>query len=173
MPDVTLVRASIHDAEIVAGLLAAAGRWLAGKGFANWSPPFPLLQVQEEIEAREVYLGWAEGQPIATVSIGESAVRPYEPGFWGSSVEPGLYMNRLAVDPSHLGSGIGSSCVLQIHQLATSRGYALLRCDVLSQNTQLRAFYERLGYELRGERSHSGWRFACYECNLNVAASAG
>jgi len=167
-----LSRATLRDETAVHGLLVLAGESLAKQGFRNWTPPFALSQVRAEIATREVYLASSGPRSIATVSIAEEPVRPYEPGFWGSEiVGAGAYMNRLAVDPSVGGAGIGSWCVQQIHGIVQARGYAFIRCDVLHCNIRLRRFYERLGYTVCGERSHSGWDFACYQVPLTCTGA--
>ena len=104
-----------------------------------------------------------EGGPIATFTIGATARRPYSPEPWFDSTAPALYLNRLAVDPSLQGGGIGGWCLEQIERLGRERGARAIRCDVLTANARFRRLYERLGYDARGERSHSGWRFTCYE----------
>jgi len=101
--------------------------------------------------------------PIATFTLGASARRPYSPEPWLDLLGPALYLNRLAVDPLLQGAGIGGWCLEQIERLARERGVRAVRCDVLAANTRLRRLYERFGYEVRGERSHSEWRFICYE----------
>ena len=73
------------------------------------------------------------------------------------------YLNRLAVDPRHQGLGIGRWCLEQVAEECARDGATAVRCDVLQANVPLRRFYERHGYEARGERFHSGWYFAVYE----------
>jgi ribosomal protein S18 acetylase RimI-like enzyme len=77
-------------------------------------------------------------------------------------------VNRLAVDPARQGEGIGRWCLETIASMGASDGVTSIRCDVLSANARLRAFYERAGYVARGTRAHSGWEFTCYERVLTV-----
>jgi ribosomal protein S18 acetylase RimI-like enzyme len=115
------------------------------------------------------FSGWGQSPtdselaPIATFTLGASARRPYSPQPWLDLSTPALYLNRLAVDPVLQGAGIGGWCLEQIERLARERGVRAVRCDVLSANARLCRLYERFGYVARGERSHSQWRFACYE----------
>jgi RimJ/RimL family protein N-acetyltransferase len=51
----------------------------------------------------------------------------------------------------------------QVERRANELNCRAVRFDVLAANTRLRAFYERLGYELRGERTRPPFTFACYD----------
>ncbi|MFD0737725.1 GNAT family N-acetyltransferase [Lysobacter koreensis] len=163
MSEYQLIQATEADATSVHRLLALAGAGLAESGFHNWNPPFSLDQVLAEIQSRTVFLLLSEGEPVATYSLALAAVRPYPQGFWPGDEKAALYMNRLAVDPAQQGRGIGAWCLSAIRHYAEAQGAAAVRCDVLAINAGLRRFYERHGYALCGQRSHSGWDFACYQ----------
>jgi len=82
---------------------------------------------------------------------------------------PGLrawYLNRLAVNPSVQGSGIGRWCLTHLTERARTDRIEAIRCDVLAANLALRRFYQRAGYRDWGTRTHSGWEFACYELRV-------
>ena len=184
-----LRRAAVEDALPLRELVAAAGQAMAKQGFRNWLVPTPVERFVEDIATREVYFvaapfgvrpqlenpnwgltpnapnagGRYETRPIATFTLGETPRRPYVPEPWLDPAAPAVYLNRLAVDPPLQGAGIGGWCLEQIERLARERGARVIRCDVLTANARLRRLYERFGYEARGERSHSGWDFTCYE----------
>jgi ribosomal protein S18 acetylase RimI-like enzyme len=183
--DLGLRRATPDDAQQLHELVAAAGRALAEQGFTNWLSPTTTERFVEDIRTREVYLvvaddtknrigvrpqlensNWGQtpnGGPIATFTVGETARRPYSAAPWLDPAATALYLNRLAVHPALQGGGIGGWCLEQVERLARERGARAVRCDVLTANTRLCRLYERFGYQARGERSHSGWDFTCYE----------
>ena len=160
-----LRRATAADAPRLHEIVTAAGRAMAEQGFDNWLSPDVAGRLVEDIATREVYLiadiGGAAS--VATFTLGATARRPYSPEPWREPAATALYLNRLAVDPALQGGGIGGWCLDQIERLARERGARAIRCDVLSANARLCRLYERFGYEARGERSHSGWDFTCYE----------
>ena len=158
-----LRRADDEDASVVHGILAAAGARLAEQGFANWQPPYPLARVMEDITKREVHLVVEGDEPVATFILRTAPPRPYDPPPWPDPELPALYLNRLAVHPRGQGRGLGAWCLAAVDLLARARRMHAVRCDVLLDNVRMRGLYERHGYVMRGERSHSGWRFACYE----------
>jgi ribosomal protein S18 acetylase RimI-like enzyme len=157
-------RAGPSDADEVVRLLHAAARRLAEQGYMNWTPPFPAERVAADVATREVYLvqAAAGGSALGTWTLGPDAPRPYDPSPWPEPSAPALYLNRLAIDPAAQGRGLGGWCLDEIGRLAGARASAV-RCEVLAQNARLRGLYERHGYVLRGERSHSGWTFSSYE----------
>jgi ribosomal protein S18 acetylase RimI-like enzyme len=161
------LRATTADAREVHALLAAAGRALADQGYANWDPPYPLERVAHDIVEREVWLVRRDGAPIATYTLGTSAVRPYAPAPWADVDAPATYLNRLAVAPALQGQGIGAKCLDAVATRSRALGARTVRCDVLAANGPLCRFYERHGFRRRGTRSHSGWEFACYERTLS------
>jgi ribosomal protein S18 acetylase RimI-like enzyme len=162
------IRATPADAREVHALLAAAGRALADQGYRNWDPPYPIERVERDVVEREVWLVRRDGAPIATYTLATSAARAYAPAPWADVEAPAAYLNRLAVAPTVQGQGIGAWCLDAIAARARALGARAVRCDVLAANAPLRRFYERHGYRLRGERSHSGWAFACYERLLDA-----
>jgi RimJ/RimL family protein N-acetyltransferase len=57
----------------------------------------------------------------------------------------------------------------QVERRARELGCRAVRFDVLAANERLRAFYQRLGYEMRGERTRGAFTFACYDKLLDEA----
>jgi ribosomal protein S18 acetylase RimI-like enzyme len=157
-------RATLADVDEVVRLLHAASRHLAEQGYANWTPPYPPERVAADVVSREVYLVYAAagGAASGTFTLGTDAARPYDPAPWPDPSAPALYLNRLAVHPGVEGRGLGGWCLDEIARIARARG-SVVRCDVIARNRRLRGLYERHGYLLHGERSHSGWTFASYE----------
>jgi ribosomal protein S18 acetylase RimI-like enzyme len=158
-----LRRATAEDAPRLQELIAAAGRAMAAQGFRNWLSPDAAERSREDIATREVYIVSDGRSDVATFNLGVTARRPYSPEPWLDPGAPALYLSRLAVDPALQGGGIGGWCLEQVERLARERGARAVRCDVLTANARLCRLYERWGYEPRGERSHGGWDFTCYE----------
>lgn len=165
-------RAVAADAAFIYDLLSAAGARMAEQGFANWTTPYPLERIREDIADGVMWTVTARhdsglsSRVVATFSLRSEAVHEYEPTPWSEPERRGCYLNRLAVDPTVQAAGIGAWCLAKIAELAASSGAGAVRCDVLAANQRLCAFYERAGYHPRGTRSHSGWSFACYELLL-------
>ena len=162
-------RVAPDDVAPVHALLAACGRHMAeARGFHNWETPYPLDRLRRDAAERELWAVWAADDagaaaPLATYTLALQPTVPYDAGFWPDAGATALYLNRLAVRPEAQGSGLGAWCMRRVEERSRELGCAAVRFDVLADNAALRAFYERLGYAARGERSHGGWTFACYE----------
>jgi GNAT superfamily N-acetyltransferase len=160
------VPADESHAGAIHALLAAAGAHLARQGFRNWDPPYPIERLRADLRERDVYVVHDAGELVATFTLAPEAARPYAPEPWSARGAKALYLNRLAVDPVRQGRGLGGWCLEQVATRGREAGAGAVRCDVLTANAALRAFYERHGYAPRGERNHSGWTFTIYELVL-------
>ncbi len=159
--------ASADDVDAVHALLSAAGDRLAARGFPNWLPAYPRERVVENVSDGIVFTvrdgGRGAGVVVATYFLRPLPVHPYVGIAFADPSARARYLNRLAVHPDHQGRGIGRWCLERAAEQCAAEGVTAVRCDVLQANVPLRRFYERHGYEARGERFHSGWQFTVYE----------
>ncbi|HEU4557159.1 MAG TPA: GNAT family N-acetyltransferase [Longimicrobium sp.] len=158
--------AEVHDVHAV---LVACGAELARQGFHNWNSPYPLARLMSDVAAREVWAVWMDDDVVATFTLSTSAPHRADPPAWREPDAPALYLSRLAVHPGAQGHGLGAWCMGQVECRARELACRSVRFDVLATNGRLRAFYERLGYEPRGERTRPPFTFACYDKLLDVA----
>jgi GNAT superfamily N-acetyltransferase len=147
----------------VHAVLAACGADLARQGYRNWDPPYPLERLLADVAAREVWAVWRDDAVVATFTLGTVPPHPDDPPAWRRPDAPALYLSRLAVHPAVQGGGQGAWCMGVVERRARELACGTIRFDVLAANQGLRAFYERLGYELRGERTRAPFTFACYD----------
>lgn len=150
-------------APAVQAVLAACGAALARQGFRNWDPPYPLQRLLADLATREVWAVWRDDVLAATFTLGTTPPHPDDPPQWREPDAPALYLSRLAVLPSVQGMGLGAWCMDRIEARARELGCRTVRFDVLSANPRLRSFYEREGFEMRGERRRGAFVFACYD----------
>lgn len=153
----------------VHAVLAACGAELARQGFGNWDPPYPPARLLEDVAEREVWAVWMAGEVAATYTLGTTPPHPADPPAWRQPDAPALYLSRLAVLPRAQGGGVGAWCMGQVERRGRELGCRAVRFDVLAANERLRAFYQRLGYEPRGERTRGAFTFACYDKLLDEA----
>lgn len=168
MTELRAALATADDIDAVHALLARAGQGLAVLGYKNWIPAYPRERLVDSVEHGALWTvrDTTTGDLVATYTLRTAPPHPYEGIAWGAPDDNARYLGRLAVDPERQGAGIGRWCLAHIAGECTQRGASSVRCDVLSANQKLRRIYERAGYVARGEREHSGWRFAVYELML-------
>ncbi|HEU4697595.1 MAG TPA: GNAT family N-acetyltransferase [Gemmatimonadales bacterium] len=163
-PAYDIRRVGEDDVHAVHMLLMICGRHMAqAHGFDNWRTPYPLERLRADAREREVYAVREGDALVATFTIADRPVHPYDPAIWAVPDAPAVYVNRLAVMPAHQGRRLGAACMRWIERRATAEGKTAVRLDALAANRRLLAFYRRLGYTVRGHRSHGGYEFTCLE----------
>jgi GNAT superfamily N-acetyltransferase len=138
--------ARAEDVETVAGLIDDATAWVGELGHEQWPLPYPRLDVSAAVERGEVYLAEVEGEAVGTVTILED-----DPVYWGERPADAHYVHKLAVRRDHGGLGLGAAIVEWADVRAANAGRVFLRLDCLRDDPGIRAYYERLGFEHRGD----------------------
>jgi GNAT superfamily N-acetyltransferase len=149
------------DAPTAAGPTAegetAAGETAAGPIAAGPTAAGPIA-------AGQTAAGTTAAGPTAagTFSLHRTDVR-----FWGErpNEPPGRarYLHKLAVRRSH--PGLGRELLALAERLACEGGAACLRLDCVAANPGIRAYYEAVGFQYRGEVSGPAFNvpYALYE----------
>jgi ribosomal protein S18 acetylase RimI-like enzyme len=137
-----------EDVSLVAAMLDEAG---------EWPQPFPHDELVERIERGELFVVDFDGEPAATFTVLWDDVP-----FWGEQPPDAAYLHKLAVRPSFRGRGLGAE-ILDWVRRATAAGRAHLRLDCKRDNPRIRGWYERLGFEHRGDVDHPRFAAALYE----------
>lgn len=111
-------------------------------------------QLGEEWLARQasgdVYVAVAELDGTQVARVGLDFVSHIQHGaahLWAAHVEPG-FQSR----------GIGTTLVLHLERVASTRCFQLIRLEVGKDNARARRLYERLGYGVCGEET-SRWSY--------------
>ena len=86
--------AAVEDLRAVQGILAEAAAWLASNGIGQWpAGGFREARTVRRIRQGSVYVAYAAGEPVATITLGARA----DLELWaGASADAG-YVHRLAV----------------------------------------------------------------------------
>jgi ribosomal protein S18 acetylase RimI-like enzyme len=143
---VNIRRCQAQDVAAVAELLDEATAWVGERGYEQWPLPYPREDLSAAIERGEVYLAELDGEPVATVTLLWD-----DPQYWGDRPPDAAYVHKLAVSRACAGQRIGSAIVEWADATAARAGRDFLRLDCLRDNPGIRAYYERLGFEYRGD----------------------
>ena len=157
--------ARAEDVGTAAEILGDAISWAAERGFSSWTPEDfagPASWGKDRlIQAGEVgglFLVWVQGRAVGTVSL-----LPEDLRFWPDQPPDALYLHRFAIRRSHTGRGVGRAVLRWADREVLRQGRRFLRLDCLADNAGIRAYYERAGFEHRGDLETDGLRFALYE----------
>ena len=138
-----------EDVEVVAEMLDEAG---------EWPRPFSRDELLQRIERGELFLVDLDGEPAATFTVLWDDVP-----FWGEQPPDAAYLHKLTVRPPFRGRGLGAQIVEWVEQRAAEAGRAHLRLDCRRDNPGIRGYYERLGFEHRGDVHPPRFAAALYE----------
>jgi len=147
----------------VAELLDEATVWVGERGYEQWPLPFPREEVAQAIERGEVYVAELDGDAVATVTLLWD-----DPTYWGERPADAAYVHKLAVSRACAGQRIGQAIVEWADATAAAAGRDFLRLDCLRDNAGIRAYYERLGFEHRGDLVVNGRGMCIYERRVHT-----
>jgi ribosomal protein S18 acetylase RimI-like enzyme len=144
--DLDVRRAEPGDLDEVVAILSEAARWLLERGIRQWPDPFPHDRVAALLDRGELYLARVGGKPAATFALLWS-----DPDFWGEQPPVAGYVHVIAVRRAYAGLRLGERLLDWAEAQVAAAGRELLRLDCMRDNEVLKAYYERLGFEPRGE----------------------
>ena len=148
---------------VVASLLDEATVWVGERGYEQWPLPFPHDEISAAIERGEVYVAELDGDVAATVTL-----LWHDPLYWPDAPADATYVHKLAVSRRRAGQRIGETIVEWADRTAAHAGRDFLRLDCLRDNPGIRAYYERLGFEHRGDLVVNGRDMSIYERRVHT-----
>ena len=134
------------DLDAVGDLLSEAAAWTASIGFPNWPARFSRELLALGIADRTLYVVEIEGAVVATLTL-----QWRDELFWGDCADDAGYVHRLAVRRDHAGARLGGALLDWAARQVGATNRTWLRLDASADNLRLCAFYERLGFEYRGD----------------------
>jgi predicted N-acetyltransferase YhbS len=155
---VNVRRCQASDAAEVGALLDEATVWVGERGYEQWPFPYPRDEIAAAIDRGEVYVAELDGDVVATVTLLWD-----DPVYWGDRPPDAAYVHKLAVRRACAGQRIGSAIVEWADRTAAAAGRRFLRLDCLGDNPAIRAYYEQLEFEHRGDLVVNGRNMAIYE----------
>jgi GNAT superfamily N-acetyltransferase len=150
--------AAEEDVPVVAAILDEATAFVATKGYEQWPVPFPQEELRGRLVAGELFVVEVDGD-VAAAFVLQGEDRP----FWGERAGDALYLHKLAVRRKLAGRGLGAGVVQWAAARAAATGCAFLRLDCMRDNPAIRAYYEALGFEARGNGEIGRFAYALYE----------
>jgi len=156
-------RCQSDDVAVVAALLDEATVWVGERGYEQWPLPFPHAEIAAAIERGEVYIAEVDGAPVATVTLLWD-----DPQYWPDAAPDAAYVHKLAVSRASAGQRIGEAIVEWADHTAAAAGRDFLRLDCIRDNPGIRAYYERLGFEHRGDLVVNGRGMSIYERDVHT-----
>jgi GNAT superfamily N-acetyltransferase len=161
-------RAGAGHVDVAARILEDAIEWAAELGFDSWPPgtfadprAWGRERLLEALGSDGLYLALRDGEPVATFSL-----VPEDSLFWPDAADDALYLHRFAVRRAYRGGGIGTASLRFMQEEVLRAGRRYLRLDCLAHNPGIRRYYERAGFEHRGDTVVNDMRLSLYELDL-------
>jgi ribosomal protein S18 acetylase RimI-like enzyme len=151
-------RAGPEDVDEIVDILSEAARWLSARGITQWPDPFPRDRVEALTQHGNFHLARLDSRTVATLALLWS-----DPTFWGEQPDDAGYVHALAVRRAHAGGGLGGRLLEWAEEQVSAAGREYLRLDCRAENGGLRRYYERHGFEPRGEVAVDEFTSALYE----------
>ena len=146
------------DVSAVAAILDDATAFVRTLGFEQWPVPFPQEELEGRIAHDELYLVEVDGRIVGTFTLLWD-----DPFFWGERPPDAAYLHKVAVLREFAGRGIGAGAIEWIDDHVANRGREFIRLDCQRDIPGIRRYYERLGFELKGEKTRKHFAWALYE----------
>jgi GNAT superfamily N-acetyltransferase len=150
--------AEAEEVHTVAAILDEATAFVATKGYEQWPVPYPQEELRGRLAAGELYVVEL-AEELAAAFVLQHEDRP----FWGDHAEDALYLHKLAVRRQFAARGLGAAIVAWAEAQTATAGKRFLRLDCMRDNPVIRAYYETLGFDLRGEGANERFAYALYE----------
>jgi GNAT superfamily N-acetyltransferase len=150
--------ATLEDVPVVGEMLDEATAFVRTMGRDQWPVPYPHEKLCANVADGSLYMVEVEGRAAATFTLLVD-----DPKFWGERPPDAVYLHKLAVRRAFAGRGLGARIVEWVGEEAARRGRAFVRLDCQRDLPGIRRYYERLGFELRGELERGSFAWALYE----------
>ena len=168
-PHFELRSATVGDNELLLDVLAEAGSWMHDElGVTNqWPRRFPDELFVSALEQGLVHFVVIDDEVVGTIRLMLD-----DPEVWPDVADHrATYVHGFAIRRAHAGAGLGAHVLDEVQRRSARSGRPVLRLDCIASNPGIRRYYERLGFESRGEIEQNfafgSWRAARYErCRL-------
>jgi GNAT superfamily N-acetyltransferase len=163
-------RATAEDLDTAADILDEATEWAAERGFESWPSGafrdpdgWGRRVLGEALQADGLFLIQQEQATVGTFSL-----LPADERFWPGAPPEAMYLHRFAVRRSASGTGVGAVALAWCEQETQRLGRRFLRLDCRATEPGIRRYYERAGFEYRGDVAVNLMALSLYEKDLTA-----
>jgi GNAT superfamily N-acetyltransferase len=154
---VIVAQARLGDIETIMTWRIARVAWLKAHGYDQWSVPLPRSAVAATVSSGQTWMVWDGDTPVATITLTAwvGVDELWKPSWdshdalWLPTDDPAdaLYAAKMMVPEEYAGAGLGREMLDWAGGRAFAAGLAWLRFDAWTTNTDLHAYYRRLGFQ--------------------------
>lgn len=144
--------ATSKEADQILVLLKDVAKWLKEMGIDQWgflASGGEDDEIKQGIDNNETFIVRRDGEIVATFTLYKSQSR-WDRHIWGKLNDDAVYLHRLALTYSNIGSGLGKEVLQWLENCLKKKGKNTLRLDCLESNFKLNKFYLMNGFETVG-----------------------
>ncbi|MBD3918477.1 GNAT family N-acetyltransferase [Paenibacillus sp. PR3] len=148
-----LIIQPLHDdIQTIRNIFASCRRDLSAQNIHQWDDQYPNIEViRDDIHNETIYAAVVDDRIAGVISFDDQEMDEYTTVDWSMNDGKYLIVHRLAVHPEFQRLGIAKRLMDFVHETCIKQQIQSVRLDVYSGNPHAVAFYERLGYEHRGQ----------------------
>lgn len=155
------------DLDAVLSILEDAARWMVSQRVSGWTPgSFSRRRIAEIIDRDEMYLASLAGQAVGTF-----ALQWTDDETWGMGKDNAGYVHGLAIHRDFAGMAVGRELLGWSEEKVSRSGRKYLRLDCVADNEALNAYYQRAGFDYRGQTTVRGLAVSLYEKRVGVSGA--
>lgn len=139
------------------------------EGIFQWTECYPSFDlVAGDVSKRHTYGIYQENKCLGVITINTDEEPEYESVNWEDKDGLVMVIHRLAISPLYQQQGFGKQLMDFAENYSLQNGYTSIRLDTYSNNPKAVSFYEKRGYNKRGEVYFTGRElpFFCFEKRL-------
>lgn len=167
----TIEKAKAAQLDTIFDIFTACKRAMEEERIFQWTEQYPAIgHIAADIESGYLYSLNSDGKSVGVINVSPVEEPEYKAIAWEDKEGRILVIHRLAVHPSEQKKGYARKLMDFAEDHARQQGYTSIRLDAYSGNPRVLRFYERRGYEKRGETYFPGRAlpFYCYEKNIAI-----
>ncbi len=147
-PAAAPVPARVGDVRAIVHLRDELARWQQSRGITQWAPgEVGQRQALEQVQRAEWWVLYHGNALAAAVRVLDQ-----DPQIWpDSATARASYVHGLMVATTSSGQGLGARVLRWVESRAVSQGRERVRLDCVSTNHRLQVYYQRCGYQARGQ----------------------
>lgn len=161
--------ANIQDLDELYFIYKKAKLHLDDQGIFQWNDSYPNRSViEKDIRDNSLFVLENESEITGAVCLNQEQDSQYKQISWHHHDLPILVIHRLVVSPHLQGKGYAQILMRFAEDYATQMKAKSIRLDAYGENSRLQAFYQKRGFQKRGNIFFEGRTapFICLEKQL-------
>lgn len=164
MPKIRL--ATLNDVAQIMSLVQRVTQLLNQQGNFQWDKNYPLQAIfEQDIERQTLFVAPNDQQIEGIICINTQQAEEYVALDWQANNNNFCVIHRLAVNPLHQNSGIGTKLLAFADSYAHLNNKQYIQLDTYMGNETANRLFKKHAYQYRGNIQYEGYSgfYCCYE----------